>query len=328
MKKIYVFAALFNIALAASAQSKPEWVDNPSAVYPERLYVSAVGYGADRQAAERNAIGSLTAFFKQSVSSSVSITDRETQVNGQSVFTSEMSQSIEAGAALDNLIGAEVKSVWNDTKNRLWYAAAVMEKAKCRELYAAELDKALRDINALIDPAGGITFETIARCKKAQSLVGDADVYALILALLDGPNRQGELSALLPKVNAALSGARAIPVDVRVSGDVNGRVKAAFSGIFTAAGFKTGNRNSRYALEVTLSTSPAPKTAYFNTRYTIDAALKDTQTGADLFTYNAANRESHPASQEDANNRVIIVVQRKISEEFPNILQEYLDAAD
>jgi hypothetical protein len=328
MKKMCVFAVFFGIALAANAQSKPAWVDNPSAVYPERLYVSAVGYGADRQAAERNAIGSLTAFFKQSVSSKVSITDRETQVNGRSVLTSDMSQSIEASAALDNLIGAEVKSVWNDTKNRLWYAAAVMEKAKCRELYAAELNKALREINALIDTTGGITFETIARCKKAQSFVGDADVYALILALLDGPNRQGELSALLPKVNAALSEARAIPVDVRVTGDVNGRVKAAFSGAFTAAGFKTGNRNSRYALEVTLSMSPAPKTMYFNTRYTIDAVLKDTQTGAELFTYNAANRESHPASQEDANNRVIIVVQRRISEEFPNILQEYLSAAD
>jgi predicted fused transcriptional regulator/phosphomethylpyrimidine kinase len=324
MKKLCVFAVFFGIALAANAQSKPAWVDNLSAVYPERLYAGAVGYGADRQAAERNAIGSLTAFFKQSVSSKVSITDREAQVNGQSVSASYMSQSIEASAALDNLIGAEIKSVWNDTKNRLWYAAAVMEKAKCRELYAAELDKALREINILINPAGGVTFETIARCKKARELIGKADVYALVLALLDGPNRQGELSALLPKVNAALNEARSIPVDVRVSGDVNGRVRAAFSSVFTAAGFKTGNRNSRYALEVTLSMAHAPKTAYFNTRYTIDAVLKDTQTGAELFTFNAANRESHPASQEDADSRVITGVQRRIEEEFPNILQDYL----
>jgi hypothetical protein len=328
MKKICVFAVFFGIALAANAQSKPAWVDNLSAVYPERFYAGAVGYGADRQSAERNAIGSLTAFFKQSVSSKVSISDREAQVNGQSVSASYMSQSIEASAALDNLIGAEIKSVWNDTQNRLWYAAAVMEKAKCRELYAAELDKALRDINALIDPAGGITFETAARCKKARELIAEADVYALVLALLDGPTRQGGLSALLLKVNAALDNARAIPVDVRVSGDVNGRVRAAFSGVFTAAGFKTGNRNSRYALEVTLSTSPAPKTAYFNTRYTIDAVLKDTQTGAELFTYNAANRESHPASQEDADIRVITGVQRRIEDEFPNVLQDYLSTTD
>jgi hypothetical protein len=328
MKKLCLFIVLFGIGLAGYAQSKPAWVDNPSAAYPARLYVSAVGYGADRLSAESGALGSLTAFFKQSVSSSVRITDRETQVNGRSVSASEMAQSIEASAALDSLIGAEIKAAWNDTRNRLWYAAAVIEKAKCRGLYAAELDKAVREINTLTDLRGGAAFETITRCKKARSLAGDADVYALVLALLDGPNRQTEISRLLSKVNAALAEAQAIPVDVRVTGDVNGRVRAAFSGVFTAAGFKTGSRNSRYALEVTLSTAPAPKTVYFNTRYTVDAVLKDTQTGAELFTYNIANRESHPASQEDADSRVIMGVQRKITEEFPGVLQDYLDSAE
>jgi hypothetical protein len=328
MKRLCLFIGLFVIGLAAYAQNKPAWVDNPSAAYPERLYAAAVGYGADRQAAERGAVGSLTTSFKQSVSSRVSITDRETQTGGRSVSTSEMAQSIEASAALDSLIGAEINAVWNDTRNRLWYAVAVMEKAKCRGLYAAELDKAVREINTLADLSGGVTFETIARCKRAQSLAGDAGMYALVLALLDGPNRQDEVSRLLSTVNAALAEAKAIPVDVRVSGDVNGRVRAAFSGVFTAAGFKTGNRNSRYALEVTLSIAPAPKNAYFNTRYTVDAVLKDTQTGAELFTYNIANRESHPASQEDADNRVIIAVPRRVADDFPGVLQDYLDSAD
>jgi hypothetical protein len=328
VKKLYFLAALFLAGFAANAQSKPAWVDNPSAAYPEQIYVSAVGYGADRQAAERNAAGSLAAFFRQSVSSRISISDHETQINGQSVSTSDMSQLIEASTAMDRLIGAEVKAVWNDAQNRLWYAVVVMEKAKCRILYAAELDKALGEINMLTDLAGGVTFETIARCKRARGLAGDADVYALVLSLLDGPNRSLEVSQLIPRVNAALNEARAIPVDVRVTGDTGGRVRAAFSGVFTAAGFRTGNRNSRYALEVTLSTAPAPKTAYFNTRYTVDAVLIDTQTGAELFTYNVANRESHPASQEDADNRVIIGVQRRIAGEFPTVLQEYLESVD
>jgi hypothetical protein len=121
-------------------------VDSPSAVYPARLYLSAVGYGADRQTAESGVVGLLTAFFKQSVNSRVSVTDRETQTGGRSVSASEMAQSVEASAALDSLIGAEINAVWNDTRNRLWYAVAVMEKAKCPELYAAELDKAVREL--------------------------------------------------------------------------------------------------------------------------------------------------------------------------------------
>jgi hypothetical protein len=192
---------------------------------------------------------------------------------------------------------------------------------------AAELDKTKREIAALIDLSGGVTFESIARCKRARERAGDADGYALVLALLDGPNRQDEVSRLVSHIDTAINEAKAIPVDVRVTGDVNGRLKAAFAGVFTAEGFKTGSRNSRYALEVALTITPAPKTAYFNARYTVDAVLKDTQTGTELFTYNAANRESHPAGQEEANNRVITGALRKITEEFPAVLRDYLDSA-
>jgi hypothetical protein len=193
-------------------------------------------------------------------------------------------------------------------------------------LYAAELDKTVREISALIDLSGGVTFESIARCKRARGIIGETDLYAVVLALLDGPDRQPDIARLVSQIDAALNEAKAIPVDVRVTGDVDGRIKAAFAGIFAAEGFQTGNRNSRYALEVTLTATPAPKTAYYNTRYTLIAVLKDTQTGAELFTYNAANRESHPASQEEADNRVLIVVQRKITAEFPAVLREYLDS--
>jgi hypothetical protein len=54
--------------------------------------------------------------------------------------------------------------------------------------------------------------------------------------------------------------------------------------------------------------------------------LKDTQTGADLFTFNVTNREAHPGSQEEANNRAVIGAERKVSEEFPEILQDYLNS--
>jgi hypothetical protein len=311
-----------------SAQTKPAWVDRPSAVYPGRLYVSAVGAGAGRQDAERNALAALVSFFKQSVTSRVSIVDRESQVNGSSVSESDMSQSLEASAALDNLMGAEIREAWNDTRNRIWYAAAVMEKGKCTGLYAAELDKTVREIRSLIAMPDGLTFEAISRCRRARELTAKADTHALVLSMLDGENRQPEISALAGEVEAALDRAKSIPVDVRVSGDSNGRIRTAFANALSAEGFKTGSRNSRFAVEVTLSASPAPKNAYFNTRYTVDAALIDGSTGAELFTFNITDRESHPASQEDADNRALVGAQRKIAEMFPVALREYLASTD
>jgi hypothetical protein len=308
------------------AQTKPAWVDKPSAVYPDHLYVSAVGIGRDRRRAESAELGSLTAYFKQSVTSTTVIRDSERQANGGSASESLMSQSVEAVAALDTLIGAEIKNTWEDTATGNWYAAAVMEKAKCSGLYSGELDKTIGEINALIDTSLGVSFETIAYCQRAQSILGKADVYALILSMLDGPARRPEISRLALSVAGVLAEAKTIPVDVRVSGDINGRFRAAFTKVFTTAGFRTGNRNSRFALEAAVTMAPAPQNRYFNTRYTIDVVLKDTRTGAELFTYNAANRESHIASQADADNRAAIGAERKIAEEFPGVLQEYLDS--
>jgi hypothetical protein len=307
-----------------NAQDKPAWVDKPSTAYPEKLFVSAVGAGDSRQVAESNAKAALTAYFRQSVSSKVNISDTERQVNGSSVSESNMSQTIESVAALDNLIGAEIKNTWNDRRNNTWYAVAAMDKSVCAKLYTTELNKTISEINTLIDISEGVSLETIAKCQKALQTADNAELYALILSMLDGPNREPEVSRLTVKISTTLSTAKAIPVDVRVTGDKNGRIKASFAKVFTAAGFKTGNNNSRYALEVTASLEPAAKNQYFNSRCTIDAVLRDTKTEAELFSYNFIFRGAHPASQQDADNRAFVGSEKKIAEEFPVSLEEYL----
>ncbi|MDR2534636.1 MAG: LPP20 family lipoprotein [Treponema sp.] len=307
---------------------KPEWVDAPSSVYPEKAYISATGGGKDRGTAENNAKAALVSYFKQSVSSKISITDTERQSNGRSVSSSsDMSQSTEAVAALDTLIGVEIKNVWNDTKTRTgWWAVAVMEKASGRERYTAELDKTISEINTLIDISNGVSFESIAKCRAAVQLLPKAEVSALVLSMLEGPNRQPEITALASEAAVRLEQAKAIPIDVRVTGDIDGRIKASFAKAFTDLGFRTGNQNSRFALEVTVNINPAEKNTYYNTRYTVDAVLKDAATGAELFTYNIANREAHPASQAEANNRAVLGALKKIDQEFAEVLQGYLNS--
>ena len=329
MRKVICLSCLYVGLAVLYAQEKPAWVDAPSAVYPERQYAAATGQGRDRSAAENSAKGALASTFKQSVSSNITIVDTERQSGGQSVSRSDMSQTIQATAALDNMLGVEIKAAWNDTRGRGgWYAVAVMDKAQGRRLYAAELDKQAGEISALIDVSGGVTFETMSKCRRAQSLLPAAEVSALVLSMIGGPDRHQEVTALSRSVTAAFNQAKAIPVDVRVKGDTGGRIKAAFAKPFTDMGFRTGNTNSRFALEVTLNLTPAAPGKYFNTRYTVDAVLKDTQTGAELFTYNAANRESHPANQEEADNRAVIGAIRKIEEEFPQTLQDYISNAN
>jgi hypothetical protein len=290
--------------------------------------VSAVGSGADRRRAETGAVGGLASYFRQSVVNSIMIRNSERQENGRSVLSeTEALQTLEAVSVLDALIGAEIKDVWHDERQRIWYAVAVMEKAKCAPRYSSEIDRIITEINNLIDVSGGVSFETISKCRQAQPLIDKAGVLALVLSMLGGQSRQAEISALSVRAADTLNGAKTIPVDVRViSGDRGERIRNAFAGAFTGEGFRTGSRNSRYALEVTMVLSEAPKNQYYNTRYTVNAVLKDTQNGTELFSYNIASRESHTQNQESADNRVYIGAERKIKAEFPGYLREYLES--
>jgi len=325
-----VFAALCWALCCAGlvnlpAQTRPAWA-GALGVTVDDAAVSSVSAGGDQKTAENQALAQLTAYFKQSVSTRISLSASERQVNGASVgSTTEASQTIEAVSALDALMGAQTEA-WRDDRAKTWYARAALDKAEGRRSYAAELDKALAGIAALIDRGGGLTFESAGRCGKAAALVEQADMYALVLSMLDGPDRRAEVTAAAAAVREARQWAAALPVDVRVTGDVNGRIKAAFAAAFAAAGYQTGGRSSRYVLTATLTLSPSSASNRAFASYVIDAALLDTESGAALFTYTLTGREGH-RDQAQANNRAVIVAEQKIAAGFPEALREYLERA-
>lgn len=305
---------------------KPGWVDRPAVVFPGSLFVSAVGGSQDRRGAENSALGGIVSYFRQSVINSITVKNSEGQKNGAFSSETEASQTIEAVSALESLIGAEIKDTWYDERRNVWYAVAVMEKAKCAPLYSGEIDRAASEIAGLLDIPGGLSLETIRKCRKAQKLIDKAGVLALVHSMLGGGSREAEIFALSAKAADTLNQAKAFPINIYVlSGDRHDRIRNAFAGIFTGEGFKTGGVNSRYTLEVAMILSEAPRNQYYNTRYTMNAVLKDIQSGVELFVYNTAGRESHSQSQEDAVNRAYIGAERKIKAEFPGLLREYLE---
>jgi hypothetical protein len=90
--------------------------------------------------------------------------------------------------------------------------------------------------------------------------------------------------------------------------------------VFTDVGFSTGSAGSRYVLRAKFSLEPLARGEFYNTRYLVDAVLLDTQTGAELVSWNAANRAAHPESQREANNRAVIDAVRAIAGDFSPLL--------
>lgn len=324
MTKISVLCPLvFMVMMGMFAQQRPDWVNRPSSVFPESRYVCAVGAGNTRTFSENNAKAELTAIFRQSIVGKVHSYEQGSNINGVVQARDEVSVLAEVTSTLDALVGAEIKETWVD-KNGTWYAVCVLEKVRGCQTYTALIENILLEANTLIAEVEG-TFLAPGAAREVAALADRAETYAAVLSVLGGPDRLREAAVL--RIRAQELRRMNVAVTMRVSGDTNGAFTAAFTKAFADEGIAvSGNNRSRYALNANVTIAPEGRSGrYWKARYTIDAALKDMNTGVVLLHFNTSDRESHPASQDSAINRARMIAERVINEKFPAELRKTME---
>ncbi len=60
---------------------KPDWLANPKSVYPDDQFLSAVGAGDTRRAAENSAAASLSRIFESRIESDERLSDQSRETN-------------------------------------------------------------------------------------------------------------------------------------------------------------------------------------------------------------------------------------------------------
>jgi hypothetical protein len=313
-----------------NSRTKPAWVDSVENSYNRSQYVAAVGYAASRDMAEKNALSNLIAIFGQSIHADQTIINTyfEAVKNGvTTVWTDNISMqnTIKTSALMDNLVGAEIKEVWFDSKS-VYYAAAVMEKAKTIQLYN-EMIRANQNVitNLLsMNQTDKNTLEGFSRYQFA-AIVADINVtYGNVLQVIGSPLPAGLTKGDNYRIEAQ-NITKAIPVGIIVKNDKSGRIQGAFAKSFSEIGFRSGGNNSRYVLNVDITVSPVdlPNNVNKFARIELGAELTDTNANSVLLPYNFNSREGHNTITE-AENRAYMAVERKINEEYKALLMDYL----
>jgi hypothetical protein len=306
---------------------KPSWVDKPDSAYDERHYIARVGTGSSRRQAEATAFGNLTGYFGQSVRAdltAVEVYKQRVRRGGVDISSStEAEQAIQISSSMESLIGAEINDVWDDGKN--YYAVAIMEKTKVIPIYRSLIEANLSLIDRLtnVPEAQRATIETVAGYRSAAGIAKANSVFVTVLYLLGGPDMQSVLKSSDEYIQQANEIAKLIPVNVVVENDSDGRIKSAFAGVLSDAGFRTGNSSSRYVVRAKLGLSPVdlPNQPNKFSRFVLDAALTDGD--ATLFPFNINGREGH-VSQSEADQRAIRRAEARVKEEYGGVLQNYL----
>jgi len=316
-----------------SSNSEPSWVANPRNVYSEVQYVSAVGYGIDRETAEKSALGALVAIFGQTVKGETVVSTRYTEAVKSGVI--EVTEDTDIGRAvtssydLETVVGAEIKDTWFDGA-KTTYAVAVMDKAKAAILYADLVDTNESSISKLVQipQADKNTLDAYARYDLAAAIADENARFLNILSVVSPGSaaaRRGTVSKGEDFRTECLRIAQTIPITVSIANDRNNRIKTAFTSVLSDAGFKSGGAGSRYSLNGTLSLTEAELKDNPNVfvRYLVDAELMDTLIGAVILPYSINGREGH-ATLSEAENRAVKVAEKKIKADFGKSFADFL----
>jgi hypothetical protein len=316
----------------------PDWVYNTAAVYPEDRFVSAVGYGPDRETAEKNALGALVAVFGQTVEGETTAAYRYSQAVSEGLIgpkardmeeQTEIDSAVKTSFAMDALVGAEIADRWVDNQDT-HYAVAVMERIRGGLLYGALIDANEAVIRDLTDLSGE-ELNTLDACARYNLAGTVADANALFMNVLSVLNPASALALRDESRSGEYYRLRAgeiaqnIPIEVQVDGDRAGRIGAAFARALTDTGFRIGSAPSRYVLEAVLSLPEVdlPQNPNKFVRYIVDAGLRDTVTGQILFPYNINGREGHTTLSE-AENRAIRAAETEILASYAEALSSWL----
>jgi len=319
-------------APAVRSGGQPAWVNSVDDVYGKSLYVAMVGHASSREMAEANALGNLVSYFGQSVKADQTITNtyQEAVKNGVTAGWSDnlaVQSTISTSASMDTLIGAEIKDVWHDSKNNVFYAVAVMERVKTVQIYTEMISANLDMIKNLTNISGAEknSLQGFSRYQFAATVADLNTSYVNLVRILGGQIPDGVRRGDDYRMEAQ-NITKAIPVNVVVRNDQSGRIQGAFAKALSDIGFQSGGNNSRYSLQVNANVSPVTLAGTNKwARIELSADLTDSVTKNVVLPWNFNTREGH-ATQEEANNRTILAAERKINAEYKDYLSKYLSS--
>ena len=315
---------------------RPAWVDNSEAVYNRQRYVSVVGNGNSRTAAERDALGKIIAVFGQTIQADMRLISSYSEaVRGgaiQVTENTEIQDAINTSAQMDTLVGAEIGDNWHDTGANIHYAVAVMERERTSILYADLIRSNERIISDLttMTPQVRNSFDGYARFRLAATIADANRVYANVLTVVG--NTRGINPAEMKRGDdyriEAVEVAKNIPIGVVVTGDRDNRVRNAFAGVVTRTGFRSGAANSRYVIRVSYNVNRVDLPGQQNqfVRYELIAGLEDTAGGNNtMFAHpSITGREGH-LSVSEAEERAFRAVERRVTADFEPAFKNFLD---
>ncbi len=306
---------------------EPEWIENPYKLFPKSMYLVGVGSGDTREAAENNAYGSIAKVFRSKIRVRQSVYEQFLETEKDFSSSSQLKRRTTVGAD-EELKNIRTERTHFSSKDGLYYALAVLDRAETEAIYEEEL----QDNDQRI-------AEYFARYKKSQDKIHQYANLAKALAL-DEKNKaieeklaiiavhkferkpavssetlHSEMQNLLDRISVQITSQNNAPPEI-------GDYLREMVGML---GFKVVTGQADFIFTYSLTMNPAnlqrDDVQGFNWKLTV--GIRDNLKGNTLKTFNVEKR-TLGISEEQARAKVMRAIRKECTENLYRQFVEYL----
>ncbi len=313
---------------------KPDWIEGASRKYPAELYLTGVGYGDDRKAAEDSAVAAIARIFQAEIHSKTSELEKYTQtdVKGKTHSSRDIRidqlTSVATNKALENVTIAEV---WvNESENRT-YALAVMDRRHATVSIKEKIAAIDSDI-AVMQQKAGKASDKIEKASTVRAILKsllDREVYNTDLRIINPSGTGIEPPTSLFDVKQQLQSilSNEINIGVQLEGPHNEDVRSSIIEGLTKEGFSVDEKGDPEKLDilvrgvVSLENADLPQWKFVRWDITVD--LVNQANGKVFGSFTRHGREGH-LNFSEAEDKAIKALQKDIVNELSQQLVSFI----
>jgi len=335
---ISLFLLILSISDLAHSASKPDWIEGKSRKYSSEQYLTGVGYGDDRKAAEDSALAAIARIFQAEIHSKTSELEKYTQtdVKGKTHSSRDIQidqiTSVATNKALEDITIAEV---WDDESENRTYALAVMDRRHAMVSIREKITAIDSDI-AVMQQKSVTVSDKIERARTIRAILKsllDREVYNTDLRIIN-PSGTGieppmTLFAVKQQLQAILS--NEIHIGVQLEGPHNKDVRSSIIEGLTKEGFSVEEQGDIENLDilvrgvVSFENADLPQWKFVRWDITIDLVNQTNGKGFGSFTRHG--REGHLNFRE-AEDKAVKALQKDIVNELSQQLVSFIYGGD
>jgi hypothetical protein len=325
---------LFGCASTPPKENKfPEWIENPDALFPARLYLTAVASGSSLDEAKERSITSLSSIFSVNVNLNRKILEVYTEKKkNKEMIDWEHSVDLINRSVLtgkNELINVRTAKTYFDKETGTFYVLSVINKAETEMIYLDEIKKTDKSLVSFYAEAGS-TENKIAKIiylKKCEEMIKIGEGLRAIHRILSLMEDTPALPVPKEDIEVELQRLKMETVaHIETSGDETEEFASYLREVVYQTGFSVGEENPDIIIKGKLGLKPLdfPREGDF-IRWELTIDVKNALTGNTMKTYTSSGREGS-VSPESARGRALDAVKKELEgkffEDFNSFLSE------